>query len=135
LSLKLIEDLKKGKTMGRTDSARTLKELVLDEPIRYAPGDAIEAWLNRLLCLNAAQVPQMHLKTLPMPSECGLFLVNRDALFSHHEASEQFLFKIMSLFVSSHSVISRQGLHFPSLTHHRRRRVVPAKTRTQRQHR
>merc|ERR1719330_1063847 len=39
---------------------------------------------------------------LPMPSQCGLFLVNRDALFSHHEASEKFLFKMMSLFVSSH---------------------------------
>ena len=25
----------------------------------------------------------------------GLFFVNRDALFSHHEASESFLFKMM----------------------------------------
>merc|ERR1712060_342416 len=38
----------------------------------------------------------------PMPSQCGLFLVNRDALFSYHAASEGFLFKMMSLFVSSH---------------------------------
>lgn len=26
----------------------------LQEPIRYAAGDSIEAWLNDLLCLNAA---------------------------------------------------------------------------------
>jgi len=102
LSLKLIEDLRKGKAVGRAGSERTLKEVSLEEPIRYAPGDAIESWLSKLLCLDAAQVPPLRLKTLPMPSECGLFLVNRDALFSHHDASERFLFQMMSLFVSSH---------------------------------
>jgi N-acetyltransferase 10 len=30
------------------------KEVELQEPIRYAAGDNIEAWLNDLLCLNAA---------------------------------------------------------------------------------
>jgi N-acetyltransferase 10 len=29
-------------------------------------------------------------------------LVNRDTLFSYHKASEQFLFNMMSLFISSH---------------------------------
>jgi len=102
LSLKLIEDLRRGKSVGRAGGERTLKELTLEEPIRYAPGDNIEAWLGRLLCLDAAQVPKLQLSGLPMPSQCGLFLVNRDALFSHHDASEKFLFKMMSLFVSSH---------------------------------
>eukprot|EP00930_Biecheleria_cincta_P035076 TRINITY_DN24156_c0_g1_i1.p1 TRINITY_DN24156_c0_g1~~TRINITY_DN24156_c0_g1_i1.p1 ORF type:complete len:1049 (-),score=208.79 TRINITY_DN24156_c0_g1_i1:193-3339(-) len=106
LSLKLIEDLKKGKIAGAKAGAsgaeRTVKELQLQEPIRYAPGDHIEAWLNRLLCLDAAQVPTLQLASMPVPSQCSLFLVNRDALFSHHEASEKFLFKMMSLFVSSH---------------------------------
>lgn len=102
LSLKLIEDLKRGKSVGRGGAERSLKEVTLEEPIRYAQGDHIEAWLNKLLCLDAAQVPKMSLPALPMPSQCGLFLVNRDALFSHHQASEKFLFNLMSLFVSSH---------------------------------
>lgn len=102
LSLKLISDLRKGKSIGHSAGERTLKELVLEEPIRYAPGDHIESWLGRLLCLDAAQVPKLRMPSMPMPSQCGLFLVNRDALFSHHEASESFLFKMMSLFVSSH---------------------------------
>ena len=33
---------------------RTLKEVVLDEPIRYAPGDPVEKWLNKLLCLDVS---------------------------------------------------------------------------------
>lgn len=107
LSLKLIEDLRRGKAVGRGGSAattgeRSLRELTLTEPIRYAPGDHIEAWLNKLLCLDATQVPPLRMKALPLPAQCGLFLVNRDALFSHHEASEKFLFQMMSLFVSSH---------------------------------
>ncbi|CAK9065097.1 unnamed protein product [Durusdinium trenchii] len=104
LSLKLIEDLKKKKGAGKTGSVgdRTMRELSLEEPIRYAPGDPIEAWLCQLLCLDAAQVPKLQLNTLPLPAQCSLFLVNRDALFSYHEASEKFLFKMMSLFVSSH---------------------------------
>mmetsp|Transcript_45154 Transcript_45154/g.98178 ORF Transcript_45154/g.98178 Transcript_45154/m.98178 type:complete len:1025 (-) Transcript_45154:61-3135(-) len=102
LSLKLIDDLRKGKAVGRGSSERVLKEISLEEPIRYARGDPIEAWLGKLLCLDAAQVPALAISSLPMPKECGLFLVNRDALFSHHDASERFLFKMMSLFVSSH---------------------------------
>ncbi|CAJ1456720.1 unnamed protein product [Effrenium voratum] len=105
LSLKLIEDLKKNKGVGGKagpGSDRTLRELSLEEPIRYAPGDEVEAWLCKLLCLEAAQVPRLRLSSLPLPSQCSLFLVNRDALFSYHDASENFLFKMMSLFVSSH---------------------------------
>eukprot|EP00439_Symbiodinium_sp_Y106_P049252 s1167_g6.t1 len=99
-------DLKAGKGVGSAkkgpSSDRTLRELSLEEPIRYAPGDPVESWLGRLLCLDAAQVPKLQMSSLPLPAECSLFWVNRDALFSYHEASEKFLFKMMSLFVSSH---------------------------------
>ncbi|CAE7738015.1 KRE33, partial [Symbiodinium sp. KB8] len=80
---------------------RSLKEIALEEPIRYAPGDAVEAWLNRLLCLDATS-PYRIVTALPPPSACELFLVNRDALFSHHALSEAMLHRLMSLFVSSH---------------------------------
>jgi N-acetyltransferase 10 len=33
-------------------SNSSLKEVELSTPIRYAPGDPIEAWLNKLLCLD-----------------------------------------------------------------------------------
>jgi len=85
LSLKSIKDLRQGKAVGHAGSERTLKELTLEEPIRYALGDRVEAWLGRLLCLDAAQVPPLLLAKTPLPSECGLYLVNRDALFSHHD--------------------------------------------------
>lgn len=39
---------------------------------------------------------------VPTPSGCSLYLVNRDALFSYHPASEEFLQRLQSLFVSSH---------------------------------
>lgn len=38
----------------RFRAGRVFKEVELAEPIRYAAGDTIEAWLNDLLCLNAA---------------------------------------------------------------------------------
>lgn len=38
----------------------------------------------------------------PNPEDLELFHVNRDTLFSYHKASESFLRKLMSLFVSSH---------------------------------
>jgi N-acetyltransferase 10 len=38
----------------------------------------------------------------PNPENLQLFYVNRDTLFSYHKASEAFLKKIMSIFVSSH---------------------------------
>lgn len=34
---------------------RVLKELTLDEPIRYGNDDPIEKWLNDLLCLKATE--------------------------------------------------------------------------------
>lgn len=65
-------------------------QVALSEPIRYASGDLIEKWLHDVLCLDASShVTQ--LSRLPHPSECELFWVDRDALFSYHSASESFL--------------------------------------------
>jgi N-acetyltransferase 10 len=38
----------------------------------------------------------------PAPSECDLYAVDRDALFSYHRLSESFLRKIMGLYTSAH---------------------------------
>ena len=39
---------------------------------------------------------------MPHPSECELYVINRDTLFSYKSSSEKFLFNLMSLFISSH---------------------------------
>jgi len=123
LSLKLIQQLR-GKSAAQATAAaatasdasacsgtqadlignvagRTLREVTLNEPIRYAEGDPIERWLNALLCLDAAnQLPTV--RGCPHPSECDLYWVDRDALFSYHSASEAFLQRIVALSVASH---------------------------------
>jgi N-acetyltransferase 10 len=40
------------KTAPASGSGRTLREITLEEPIRYAEGDKVENWLNNLLCLD-----------------------------------------------------------------------------------
>ena len=63
---------------------------------RYAAGDKVESWLLELLCLNAAEhVPKLPAR-LPHPTECDLFYINRDTLFSYHKvrSMHQFLFYI-----------------------------------------
>lgn len=101
LSLKLFKQLRKDASGVSAASSRTLKEIDLEEPIRYAPGDHVETWLNKLLCLDVSQATALNNGT-PPPSKCELFYVNRDTLFSHHKASERFLSRMMSLFVASH---------------------------------
>lgn len=110
LSLKLVKQLRQqsnskkdsGKVDGSLASARVLREITLEEPIRYAQGDMVEKWLNGLLCLDCTnKVPRLS-GGLPHPSQCQLFHVNRDSLFSYHKASEAFLQRMMSLYVSSH---------------------------------
>ena len=76
-----------------------LKEIELKEPIRYARGDPVEKWLNNLLALNQ-NIKET--KSRPAPQECELYSVNRDALFSYHKLSEQFLQRMMSLYTSAH---------------------------------
>ncbi|KAH9879195.1 killer toxin resistant protein [Plenodomus biglobosus] len=84
-------------------TGRSLREITLSEPIRYAQGDSVERWLNDLLCLDAT-LPRSKMTTqgCPHPSECQLFHVNRDTLFSYNPAAEKFLQKMMALYVASH---------------------------------
>lgn len=125
LSLKLIQQLRE--QQGRADdtevvsrdrtaaepAGRTLREVVLDEPIRYAPGDPVEKWLNRLLCLDAA-VGKARATGTPHPDECNLFAVNRDTLFLCHPVLEAFLQKMMALYVASHYKNSPNDLQLMS---------------------
>lgn len=94
---------------------RSLREITLSEPIRYAPGDAVEKWLNRLLCLDAT-LPRSSLNTrgCPHPSQCQLLHVNRDTLFSFHPVSEKFLQQMMALYVASHYKNSPNDLQLMS---------------------
>eukprot|EP00743_Colponemidia_sp_Colp-15_P004675 GILK01005037.1.p1 GENE.GILK01005037.1~~GILK01005037.1.p1 ORF type:complete len:1046 (-),score=256.41 GILK01005037.1:107-3244(-) len=107
LSLKLIEQLRQqnratGKDAVQTSTGgRVLREIALEEPIRYASGDTVEKWMHELLCLDATSPPRL-LGGCPHPSQCDLYYVNRDTLFSYHKASEGFLHRMMSLYVSSH---------------------------------
>lgn len=114
LSLKLIDLLRKNEGLAATSGAapRNLREVVLDEPIRYAPGDPVEAWLNKLLCLDATV--SKSIAGTPHPSDCQLFHVNRDTLFLYHPVSEAFLHKMMALYVASHYKNSPNDLQLMS---------------------
>ncbi|XP_033102621.1 RNA cytidine acetyltransferase-like [Anneissia japonica] len=122
LSLKLLQQLrqqnsslaadssKNSKTVGTTSKSseagasafgRVLHEVVLNESIRYSPGDEVESWLNALLCLNVAEVPRIG-SGCPLPEDCDLYYVNRDSLFSYHKGSEVFLQRLMSIYVAAH---------------------------------
>ncbi|KAI8149132.1 GNAT acetyltransferase 2-domain-containing protein [Fennellomyces sp. T-0311] len=92
---------------------RTLKEIKLEEPIRYGPNDPVEKWLNKLLCLDASIVSK-NIQGCPHPSECELFYVNRDTLFSYHPVSETFLQRMMALYVASHYKNSPNDLQLMS---------------------
>ena len=74
----------------------------MDEPIRYGTNDPIESWLNKLLCLDATKEVKPLTRGYPHPNQCDLYFVNRDTLFSYHQSTEDFLNKIMNIFVSSH---------------------------------
>ena len=132
LSLKLIQDLRKAQgrqsnnieaskgtkgqrkvhearwaadyeaAMNPTGTGRILKEITLHTPIRYGSNDAVEKWLNDLLCLDAESASTRLVSGTPHPTECELFAVDRDALFSYHKLSESFLQRLMALYVSSH---------------------------------
>ncbi|CAK7308784.1 RNA cytidine acetyltransferase [Vulpes lagopus] len=115
LSLKLIQQLRqqsaqsqisttaenKATTTARLASVRTLHEVSLQESIRYAPGDAVEKWLNDLLCLDCLNITRI-VSGCPLPEACELYYVNRDTLFCYHKASEVFLQRLMALYVASH---------------------------------
>nr|POF19894.1 rna cytidine acetyltransferase [Quercus suber] len=128
LSLKLIQQLRdqsngssrsKG-TDNATDgayqaaSSRSLREITLAEPIRYAQGDGVERWLNRVLCLDATIPRVPKIQGTPHPSQCQLLQVNRDTLFSFHPVSEKFLQNMMALYVASHYKNSPNDLQLMS---------------------
>ena len=102
-----VADRSNGKLSTSNDQqptrGRGLREITLSEPIRYAPGDAVEKWLNKILCLDAT-LPRSKANTqgFPHPSACQLLQVNRDTLFSFHPVSEKFLEQMMALYVASH---------------------------------
>jgi N-acetyltransferase 10 len=80
-----------------------LREIELSTPIRYVAGDPVEAWLNKLLCLDCGSAAEMKLiGGAPAPSDCELYYIDRDALFSYHKLSESFLQKMMGLYSSAH---------------------------------
>ena len=93
---------------------RTLREVTLEEPIRYGVDDPIERWLNDLLCLNCTQAVPRLTGGVPHPSQCELWCVERDTLFSSHAASESFLQRMMALYVASHYKNSPNDLQLMS---------------------
>jgi N-acetyltransferase 10 len=96
---------------------RTLREIKLSEPIRYARGDPVEKWLNALLCLDVTTPsPSRFALTqgCPHPSQCQLWAISRDTLFSYHPVSEMFLQKVMALYVASHYKNSPNDLQLMS---------------------
>lgn len=53
-------------------AARTLHEVSLHESIRYGAGDAVEKWLNELLCLDCLNIPRL-ISGCPLPQACDLY--------------------------------------------------------------
>ncbi|KAL3153398.1 hypothetical protein ABBQ38_011736 [Trebouxia sp. C0009 RCD-2024] len=105
LSLKLIEQLRaEGAKLssGQAKDGEGSGGAAGGGGRRYAAGDQVESWLLELLCLNAAEhVPKLPAR-LPHPTECDLYYINRDTLFSYHKASEAFLQRMVALYASSH---------------------------------
>ncbi|KAF6146362.1 hypothetical protein GIB67_020456 [Kingdonia uniflora] len=106
LSLKLLQQLEEQnklapKSVDNLLLGRVFQKVELSEAIRYAPKDPIEAWLHQILCLDAAHSLRP-ISRLPPASECDLYYVNRDTLFSYHKDSESILQQMMSLYVASH---------------------------------
>lgn len=137
LSLKLIKQLREqagAAALSGAASGRQLRELTLEEPIRYAAGDPVERWLNDLLCLDCGDaVDVTGGGGCPHPDACELYYVNKDTLFSFHEASEEFLRRVMGLYVSSHYKNSPNDLLLmsDSPAHHIFVLLGPVSTETQ----
>lgn len=114
-----VADRSSGKAATNGDAAtargRSLREITLSEPIRYAQGDSIEKWLNKVLCLDAT-LPNSKLNPQGCPplSKCELVQVNRDTLFSFHPVSEKFLQQMIALYVASHYKNSPNDLQLMS---------------------
>ncbi|KAI1198315.1 N-acetyltransferase-like protein [Nemania serpens] len=99
-------DRSTGKTLktsadDQLPGSRSLREISLEEPIRYSQGDPVEKWLNNLLVLEAPQTRRIS-TGFPDPESCQLLKINRDTLFSFHPVAEKFLQHLVQLFVASH---------------------------------
>ncbi|KAG6025609.1 hypothetical protein E4U40_002585 [Claviceps sp. LM458 group G5] len=106
---------KPSKLEGEFQAARKLREITLSEPIRYAKGDSVEKWLNKLLCLDATlPKTKSNIQGCPDPNQCELLVVNRDTLFSYHPVSEAFLQQMVALYVASHYKNSPDDLQLMS---------------------
>jgi N-acetyltransferase 10 len=83
ISLKLLQELRANSKIASANpsNSRMLTELSMNTPIRYAQNDQIEQWLNQLLLLDCTNI-QPTIGSIPHPSVCELYLVNRDTLFS-----------------------------------------------------
>ena len=55
-------------------TGRVLREITLEDPIRYSAGDPVERWLNELLCLDASVVPKVP-TGCPAPEKCELCVI------------------------------------------------------------
>lgn len=118
LSMKLLQQLRvqattagantnaiQKKTVGNNSSmgnnVRSLHEVTLEESIRYKAGDDVEQWLTKLLCLDSTAIAPI-MSGCPPPDKCDLYYINRDTLFCYHRASEEFLQRLVALYVASH---------------------------------
>ncbi|KAH7837333.1 hypothetical protein Vadar_012678 [Vaccinium darrowii] len=103
LSLKVLSHLEKQSQISGSNESQngSFRKLELQESIRYSCGDPIESWLNRLLCLDITNSAPP-ISRFPLPSECNLYYVERDTLFSFHKESEVLLQRMVALYVASH---------------------------------
>ncbi|KJP86496.1 hypothetical protein AK88_03872 [Plasmodium fragile] len=92
------EDLKQ---MKRLYFERAFIDVSLDTPIRYSYNDQVEVWLNNFLCLNCNESFKLK-NSLCSPPNCQLYFVNKNIFKRFSKTSENFLRKIMTLFVTSH---------------------------------
>lgn len=73
--------------------------LELNEPIRYSKNDPVEKWLNHTLLLDAKPLV---LKENPLPSECGLYYIDKNNLFCGMAETEFLLGELFAVFAASH---------------------------------
>ena len=50
-----------------------LHEVSLSEPIRYSPGDSVEQWLHKVLCLDSTNISRI-ITGCPPPKDCELLV-------------------------------------------------------------
>ncbi|XP_058179742.1 RNA cytidine acetyltransferase 2-like [Rhododendron vialii] len=102
LTLKLLSHLEKGSHISGSNEIQngSFRKLELQESIRYSCGDPVESWLNSLLCLDITNSAPP-ISRFPHPSECNLYYVERDTLFSFHKKSEALLQRMVAVYVTS----------------------------------